>query len=158
VVKVGTKVKNIRLVEGDHDIDCKIDGIGAMKLKSEFVKKHSYGKAWPCRSGASRECGGSAATCVGDRGDAGFAPCGTPTERRGLVGAAQAANAAVLRRRVSAIVEMQASRLAALLRKGVALQERRKPRMRRCGGEVCRRSWRCGLRALRRSYSKAWPL
>lgn len=39
VVKVGTKVKNIRLVAGDHDIDCKIDGIGAMKLKSEFVKK-----------------------------------------------------------------------------------------------------------------------
>ncbi|MFQ3199010.1 MAG: protein PhnA [Paraglaciecola sp.] len=39
VVKVGTKVKSIRLVEGDHDIDCKIDGIGAMKLKSEFVKK-----------------------------------------------------------------------------------------------------------------------
>lgn len=39
IVKVGTKVKNIRLVEGDHDIDCKIDGIGAMKLKSEFVKK-----------------------------------------------------------------------------------------------------------------------
>ncbi len=39
VVKVGTKVKNIRLVEGDHDIDCKIDGIGAMGLKSEFVKK-----------------------------------------------------------------------------------------------------------------------
>ncbi len=39
VVKIGTKVKNIRLVEGDHDIDCKIDGIGAMKLKSEFVKK-----------------------------------------------------------------------------------------------------------------------
>ena len=39
VVKVGTKVKNIRLVEGDHDIDCKITGIGAMKLKSEFVKK-----------------------------------------------------------------------------------------------------------------------
>jgi protein PhnA len=39
VVKVGTKVKNIRLVVGDHDIDCKIDGIGAMKLKSEFVKK-----------------------------------------------------------------------------------------------------------------------
>lgn len=38
-VKVGTKVKNIRLVEGDHNIDCKIDGIGAMKLKSEFVKK-----------------------------------------------------------------------------------------------------------------------
>jgi protein PhnA len=39
VVKVGTRVKNIRLVEGDHDIDCKIDGIGAMKLKSQFVKK-----------------------------------------------------------------------------------------------------------------------
>lgn len=39
VVKQGTKVKNIRLVEGDHDIDCKIDGIGAMSLKSEFVKK-----------------------------------------------------------------------------------------------------------------------
>jgi protein PhnA len=39
VVKVGTKVKNIRLVDGDHDIDCKIDGIGAMQLKSEFVKK-----------------------------------------------------------------------------------------------------------------------
>lgn len=39
VVKIGTKVKNIRLVEGDHDIDCKIEGIGPMKLKSEFVKK-----------------------------------------------------------------------------------------------------------------------
>lgn len=39
VVKVGTKVKNIRLVEGDHDIDCKIEGIGQMGLKSEFVKK-----------------------------------------------------------------------------------------------------------------------
>ncbi|TRW47979.1 alkylphosphonate utilization protein [Aliidiomarina halalkaliphila] len=39
VVKVGTKVKNIRLVDGDHDIDCKIDGIGPMKLKTEFVKK-----------------------------------------------------------------------------------------------------------------------
>lgn len=39
VVKVGTKVKNIRLVDGDHDIDCKIDGIGAMKLKSQFVRK-----------------------------------------------------------------------------------------------------------------------
>ena len=39
VVKVGTKVKNIRLVDGDHDIDCRIDGIGAMKLKSEFVRK-----------------------------------------------------------------------------------------------------------------------
>ena len=41
VVKVGTKVKNIRLVDGDHDIDCKIDGFGAMQLKSEFVKKLS---------------------------------------------------------------------------------------------------------------------
>jgi len=41
VVKVGTKVKNIRLVGGDHDIDCKIDGIGALKLKSNFVKKVS---------------------------------------------------------------------------------------------------------------------
>ena len=39
VVKVGTKVKNIRLVDGDHDIDCKIEGIGAMQLKSEFVRK-----------------------------------------------------------------------------------------------------------------------
>ncbi|KMK78130.1 zinc ribbon domain-containing protein YjdM [Alkalihalobacillus pseudalcaliphilus] len=39
VVKIGTKVKNIRLVDGDHDIDCKIDGFGAMKLKSQFVKK-----------------------------------------------------------------------------------------------------------------------
>ena len=39
VIKIGTKVKNIRLVDGDHDIDCKIDGFGAMKLKSEFVKK-----------------------------------------------------------------------------------------------------------------------
>lgn len=39
VVKVGTKVRNIRLIQGDHNIDCKIDGIGAMKLKSEFVKK-----------------------------------------------------------------------------------------------------------------------
>jgi protein PhnA len=39
VVKVGTRVKNIRLVDSDHDIDCKIDGIGAMSLKSEFVKK-----------------------------------------------------------------------------------------------------------------------
>ncbi len=38
-VKVGTKVKNIRLVDSDHNIDCKIDGFGAMKLKSEFVKK-----------------------------------------------------------------------------------------------------------------------
>ncbi|CAN5287665.1 alkylphosphonate utilization operon protein PhnA [soil metagenome] len=39
VIKVGTKVKNIRLVTGDHDIDCKVDGIGPMKLKSQFVKK-----------------------------------------------------------------------------------------------------------------------
>ncbi|WP_417069802.1 zinc ribbon domain-containing protein YjdM [Niveibacterium terrae] len=39
VIKVGTKVKNIRLVDADHDIDCKIDGIGAMSLKSEFVRK-----------------------------------------------------------------------------------------------------------------------
>jgi protein PhnA len=38
-LKAGTKVKKIRLVEGDHDIDCKIDGFGAMQLKSEFVKK-----------------------------------------------------------------------------------------------------------------------
>ncbi len=38
-IKIGTKVKNIRLVEGDHNIDCHIDGFGAMKLKSEFVKK-----------------------------------------------------------------------------------------------------------------------
>lgn len=39
VVKQGTRVKNIRLIDEDHDIDCKIDGIGAMKLKTEFVKK-----------------------------------------------------------------------------------------------------------------------
>ena len=39
VVKIGTKVKGIRLVEGDHDIDCRIEGIGQMGLKSEFVKK-----------------------------------------------------------------------------------------------------------------------
>ncbi len=39
VLKVGTKVKNIRIVAGDHDIDCKIEGVGAMQLKSEFVKK-----------------------------------------------------------------------------------------------------------------------
>ncbi len=39
VLKGGTKVRNIRLIEGDHDIDCKIDGFGAMQLKSEFVKK-----------------------------------------------------------------------------------------------------------------------
>lgn len=41
VVKVGTKVRAIRLVEGDHDIDCKLPGIGAMGLKSQFVKKVS---------------------------------------------------------------------------------------------------------------------
>jgi protein PhnA len=39
VLKVGTRVRNIRLAEGDHDIDCRIEGIGAMGLKSEFVKK-----------------------------------------------------------------------------------------------------------------------
>jgi len=39
ILKVGTKVKNIRLIDGDHNIDCKIDGFGAMQLKSEFVKK-----------------------------------------------------------------------------------------------------------------------
>ena len=38
-VKIGTKVKNIRLVDKDHDIDCKIDGFGAMSLKTKFVKK-----------------------------------------------------------------------------------------------------------------------
>ncbi len=38
-IKIGTKVKNIRLVDSDHNIDCKIPGIGAMGLKSEFVKK-----------------------------------------------------------------------------------------------------------------------
>ncbi|VMT39904.1 phnA protein [Streptococcus pneumoniae] len=38
-LKQGTSVKNIRIVEGDHNIDCKIDGFGAMKLKSEFVRK-----------------------------------------------------------------------------------------------------------------------
>ena len=39
MVKIGTKVRNIRLIAVNHDIDCKIDGIGAMQLKSEFVKK-----------------------------------------------------------------------------------------------------------------------
>lgn len=39
VIKVGTRVKNIRLVAGDHNIDCKVPAIGSMKLKSEFVKK-----------------------------------------------------------------------------------------------------------------------
>lgn len=41
VVKVGTKVKGIRLVDGDHDIDCKVPGVGSMGLKSQFVKKVS---------------------------------------------------------------------------------------------------------------------
>ncbi|MSP28210.1 MAG: alkylphosphonate utilization protein [Methylococcales bacterium] len=39
VIKVGTKVKIIRLIDGDHDLDCRVEGIGAMQLKSEFVKK-----------------------------------------------------------------------------------------------------------------------
>lgn len=39
VIKQGTKVRNIRLVDSDHDIDCKIEGFGAMSLKSEFVRK-----------------------------------------------------------------------------------------------------------------------
>jgi protein PhnA len=39
VLKGGTKVKNIRLIDGDHDIDCKIEGFGPMQLKSEFVRK-----------------------------------------------------------------------------------------------------------------------
>ena len=39
VIKVGTKVKNIRLIDGDHDIDCEIEGFGAMQLKTEFVRK-----------------------------------------------------------------------------------------------------------------------
>lgn len=39
VIKVGTKVKNIKLISGDHNIDCRIDSVGSMKLKSEFVKK-----------------------------------------------------------------------------------------------------------------------
>ena len=38
-IKAGTKVKNIKLTEGDHNIDCKISGFGAMALKSEFLKK-----------------------------------------------------------------------------------------------------------------------
>jgi len=41
-VKMGTKVRNIRLVDGDHNIDCKIDGFGAMSLKSEFVKRYKW--------------------------------------------------------------------------------------------------------------------
>lgn len=41
VIKIGTQVKNIKLVEGDHDIDCKIPGFGAMQLKTQFVKKVS---------------------------------------------------------------------------------------------------------------------
>ena len=39
VIKVGTKGRNIKLVDGDHDIDCKLDGMGQMSLKSEFVRK-----------------------------------------------------------------------------------------------------------------------
>jgi protein PhnA len=54
VVKMGTKVKNIRLVEGDHDIDCKIDGIGAMQLKSEFVKKAGARRDAPRSSACGR--------------------------------------------------------------------------------------------------------
>ena len=38
-IKVGTKVKNIRLIDGDHDIDCKVEGFGSIQLKSEFVRK-----------------------------------------------------------------------------------------------------------------------
>ena len=62
VVKVGTKVKNIRLVDGDHDIDCKIDGIGAMKLKSEFVRK-----VWrrPCLKKPGHWPGFSLEGCLG---------------------------------------------------------------------------------------------
>lgn len=63
VVKIGTKVKNIRLVDGDHDIDCKIDGFGAMKLKSEFVKRSrritlAQVRARFYRRLAERLCGG----------------------------------------------------------------------------------------------------
>lgn len=39
VVKVGTKIKNIRLVDGDHEIDCKVDGVGAIKVRAKFAKK-----------------------------------------------------------------------------------------------------------------------
>ena len=46
MLKIGTKVKNIRLVEGDHNIDCKIDGFGPMKLKSEFVKRTDLPARW----------------------------------------------------------------------------------------------------------------
>ncbi len=45
VIKVGTKVKILRLVDGDHDIDCKIEGIGSMMLKSAFVKKSESHKS-----------------------------------------------------------------------------------------------------------------
>ena len=51
MLKIGTKVKNIRLVEGDHNIDCKIDGFGPMKLKSEFVKKNCFYSPGACRRG-----------------------------------------------------------------------------------------------------------
>ncbi len=67
VVKVGTKVKGIRLCDGDHDIDCKIDGIGAMKLKSEFVRKVRTA----CRPVAGRL---SSAPATGPRNSAGPPP------------------------------------------------------------------------------------
>ena len=53
VLKMGTRVKNIRLVEGDHNIACKIDGIGAMNLKSEFVRKARVNQTGESDSGAS---------------------------------------------------------------------------------------------------------
>ena len=55
VIKAGTKVKNIRLNDGDHNIDCKIDGFGAMGLKSEFVKKESAFKKILFISSCSKE-------------------------------------------------------------------------------------------------------
>ncbi|MFA6381576.1 zinc ribbon domain-containing protein YjdM, partial [Acidithiobacillus sp.] len=39
IIKVGTKIKNVRIVDGDHNIDCKVDGVGAIQLKSEFLRK-----------------------------------------------------------------------------------------------------------------------
>lgn len=59
MLKIGTKVKNIRLVEGDHNIDCKIDGFGPMKLKSEFVKKNCFTVSLPgsaSLTGPERPC------------------------------------------------------------------------------------------------------
>lgn len=50
MLKIGTRVKGIRLVEGDHNIDCKIDGFGQMKLKSEFVKKTNFSAASHCQN------------------------------------------------------------------------------------------------------------